>query len=488
MMNNKIFYLWLSLTMICSVCSAQKGKKVIAKKVQPVAIVKGTLENYKGKGYAIIVDENYTKSLFDTLHVQKDGSYVVKVKLDKPAIRGLYLEYLGEQRSVIPMYLVPGTTTSVTFKGMERSYTIAGEVQKQHLNVPTFVGPTKKECDFLNIPEKYDYTFKNTDGSAVTYKNYLGQLKARKDYLLSQLKGTRPEFAKQKEKEIDASLEGMKFTYAWQLKALNLDASKDADFMAYVNSINLNDEKNLESGDGGDCVLSNYIRFKLQISPDMYKDEPKDARPYCLIRDCITNQNIREKLSDQMMELSLAVGDNEALDRSFEVYKSISGKSESFKSNEKVYLNLTKLIPGVKATDFVMEDVNGNKVHFLDVIGKGKIVYIDFWATWCGPCCHEIPFVAEKVKKYKDNPNIEFISISLDDNKTKWHAKLDADKPSWRQFIIPENFNSPFALQYNITAIPRFMCFDKEAKIINISAPRPSDEAGFEALIAPYVK
>jgi thiol-disulfide isomerase/thioredoxin len=488
MMNNKIFYLWLSLTMICSVCSAQKAKKVIAKKVQPVAIVKGTLENYKGKGYAIIVDENYTKSLFDTLHVQKNGSYVVKVKLNKPDVRGLYLEYLGDNRSVIPMYLVPGTTTSVTFKGKDITINMGGEVEKRHINVSTFVGPTKKECDFLNIQEKYDYTFKNTDGSAVTYKNYLGQLKAWKDYLLSQLKGTRPEFAKRKEKEIDASIEGMKFVYAWQLDAANLDASKDSDFMAYVNSINLNDEKNMKGDGSGESLISNYIRFKLKTSPDMYKEEPKDVRPYCFIRDHISNQNIREKLSDQMMELALAVGENNALERSFEIYKGLSGKSESFKENEKVYLNLTKLVPGVKATDFVMEDMKGNKVHFLDVIGKGKVVYIDFWATWCGPCCHEIPFVAKKVLKYKDNPNIEFVSISLDDNRSKWLAKLEADKPSWRQFIIPENFNSAFAKQYNITAIPRFMIFDKEGKIISISAPRPSDEVEFEKLITKSIE
>ena len=94
----------------------------------------------------------------------------------------------------------------------------------------------------------------------------------------------------------------------------------------------------------------------------------------------------------------------------------------------------------------------------------------------------------KKVEKYKDNPNIEFVSISLDRDKKEWLDKLEKDNSSWQQYIIPDNFESEFAKEYNITFIPRFMLFDKEGKIISIDAPRPSDDEAFEALIAPYVK
>ena len=77
-------------------------------------------------------------------------------------------------------------------------------------------------------------------------------------------------------------------------------------------------------------------------------------------------------------------------------------------------------------------------------------------------------------------PNIEFVSISLDRDKKEWLDKLEKDKPSWQQYIIPDNFESEFAKEYNITFIPRFMLFDKEGKIISIDAPRPSDD---EALL-----
>ena len=77
---------------------------------------------------------------------------------------------------------------------------------------------------------------------------------------------------------------------------------------------------------------------------------------------------------------------------------------------------------------------------------------------------------------YKGSKDIELISISLDTNKTKWLGKLKADKPQWRQFICPDNFQSQLCKNYDIDAIPRFLFFDKDGKIISLDAPRPSDE------------
>ena len=134
-----------------------------------------------------------------------------------------------------------------------------------------------------------------------------------------------------------------------------------------------------------------------------------------------------------------------------------------------------------------MQTVDGKTIRFHDVIGQGKVTYIDFWATWCGPCCAEIPFIEKLVEKYKSNPNIEFVSISLDNDLGKWHKKLENDQPQWAQYIIPDNFNSTFAKEYNITAIPRFMLFDKEGRIISINADRPSDE-NIESYLNQYLK
>ena len=92
-----------------------------------------------------------------------------------------------------------------------------------------------------------------------------------------------------------------------------------------------------------------------------------------------------------------------------------------------------KLKKGSVAADFTMTDKNGKVVSLKDL--RGKAVYIDCWATWCGPCCMEIPYMERLYEHYKNNKDIELISISLDTNKNKWLNKLKEDKPKWHQFI-----------------------------------------------------
>ena len=66
------------------------------------------------------------------------------------------------------------------------------------------------------------------------------------------------------------------------------------------------------------------------------------------------------------------------------------------------------------------------------------------------------------------------LSISLDKNKAKWEKKLAEDKPQWRQFICLDAFDSEVCKNYGINAIPRFLFFDKDGKVISLDAPRPS--------------
>lgn len=80
-------------------------------------------------------------------------------------------------------------------------------------------------------------------------------------------------------------------------------------------------------------------------------------------------------------------------------------------------------------------DPEGNPHSLSEFFGKGKSLYIDIWATWCIPCCTEIPYVEKLVEHYKDNPRLQFISISIDHNIDAWHKKLAKDKPQWQQFI-----------------------------------------------------
>ena len=84
-----------------------------------------------------------------------------------------------------------------------------------------------------------------------------------------------------------------------------------------------------------------------------------------------------------------------------------------------------ELAPGTEAPDFNYPDMKGKMYSLKDF--KGKYVYIDVWATWCGPCCKEIPYLKELEKKMRKK-KIVFVSLSCDKDLQAWKKKLRTDR------------------------------------------------------------
>ncbi len=128
---------------------------------------------------------------------------------------------------------------------------------------------------------------------------------------------------------------------------------------------------------------------------------------------------------------------------------------------------------GAKSPGFKYQDINGNMVSLEGM--KGKNVYIDVWATWCGPCKREIPHLQKLEEEYHDK-NVEFVSISVDtpDKEANWKKMVQDKQMSGTQLITGNGWDSPFVRSYMISGIPRFILLDSEGKIVSSNAPRPS--------------
>jgi len=129
------------------------------------------------------------------------------------------------------------------------------------------------------------------------------------------------------------------------------------------------------------------------------------------------------------------------------------------------------------------ENYNGSKTSLSDL--KGKYVYVDVWATWCGPCKVEIPSLKHLESEY-EGKNIQFVSISIDDDRS--HGSWEAAKNKWKnmvgnenlkgiQLFAPKGWESEFIKNYKINGIPRFLLIDPNGNIVSADAPRPSDPA-----------
>ena len=123
-----------------------------------------------------------------------------------------------------------------------------------------------------------------------------------------------------------------------------------------------------------------------------------------------------------------------------------------------------------KCPVFKFKDINGKEVSLEDF--KGKYVYIDCWATWCGPCKAELPYLKKLEEKYKDR-NIVFVSISSDKDIDAWKKMVKMDKLGGVQLNIGTDQSFHFAMKIN--TIPRFMLVDPEGNFVSDNAPRPSN-------------
>lgn len=189
----------------------------------------------------------------------------------------------------------------------------------------------------------------------------------------------------------------------------------------------------------------------------------------------VLSENEFKKMTDEKKITEEKALDKSHLDKTFvEIQK--KNIAMNIKGLQRYY-NETKTIQklnNASAPTFNYVNHKGGTTKLEDL--KGKYVYIDVWATWCGPCRGEIPFLQKIEEKYHEK-NIEFVSISIDVQKDfeKWKKFVSDKQLGGTQLIADNDWNSDFVKSLGITGIPRFILIDPAGKIINADAPRPSD-------------
>lgn len=429
----------LSAVLLLSLMAGCKPKPVV---------IDGIILGYEGQE----VSASLTKGLArEAVEVAEDGTFHIERMLDEAFVGGVSITKSGSCSGLI----VPGrhyvfnADLTQTPAALDFTSDCPEEQAFYKYSIDTLL-----KIDFARyeFPEKFSDFNAMWDGRMEDCSRRIGSIRNR---------AARRFF----DQMIAAGVARYKINFASQLEKRGVAPADDADFMAYFNSVDLSDES-----------MKPLINSMLNIKSGMYSDTiPASVRYIQAINEIVPSQQVRDSVTAKYLDSVIKDGKFSTQSEADFLLATAEGLVEdeellgTYRERVAKIMSLTR---GCDAIDFSMNDIKGQSTYLSDF--KGKVVYADFWATWCIPCCMQIPYMKVLAAKYASNPDVACISVSLDSDLNGWKSMLEYDKPAWPQYILPDA-GKQLLKDYAFQAIPRFMLFDKEGKIVTVNAPRPQD-------------
>jgi len=434
---NKIFLIITIITVIS------------CKKETPVdyVVVHGKITN-KNKELTL---NSRDRSIKEVIKLADDGSFSDTLYLDT----NTYILFDGKNR--VLLYLEKGNNINISFDTNDFENTIA------------ILGKGSAINNYLLTKEKIG---KEIIGSG-TEVYLLGE----KDYKTKfrKLKSTLEELIKA-EKNISNNFkikELRNINYAY-LNKLNIYEMYHAHFAKMpefkISEDFLSDLDNLDFTNEEDFIFSSDYKNLIELAK---RDSiPEDIAFLKVVGD-IPNETIKNSLLFDNARYGITYTDD--IETFYNTFISNSTNIENNKQITNSYKKLKTVSKGQPSPKFKnYENFAGGTTSLDDL--KGKFVYVDVWATWCGPCKREIPYLKELEGKYRGK-KIEFVSISVDKSADhdKWQKMVKEKELKGIQLFSDKDWDSDFVKEYLIKGIPRFILIDPNGNIVNSNAPRPSD-------------
>ena len=200
------------------------------------------------------------------------------------------------------------------------------------------------------------------------------------------------------------------------------------------------------------------------------KNKVNERFNWWVIEDTMNIEGFNEIISEYENSIKLLIkkliNDDESISKQLEILK-----DEIDSKRERKLSIINKPQNGESYIDFTYENTIGEAISLSSF--KGSLVYVDVWATWCGPCKAEIPYLKTLVQDYHEQ-NIVFLSVSVDTNKDEWLKMVKEEELGGIQ-LWADGW-SEITKDYAIFSIPRFMLFSDDGKVISNDATRPSNE------------
>ncbi len=457
-----IFYLAFAL-MVFNSCAEKQSS---SKSGVPIATTIVATINNAPYPNIIFSDDN---NRFEAQIV--NGQFSINTNLSQPA---LYIVTYGRDKSTV--FINPGDTLFIKADGQRFSRTLGFEGNLTNENIYL----TEKA-----LLDRQRYSTKVKD-----YKLQESEFIAAMNYSRQQ---NQSEFDKTvKEKKFNPAfveLMNNEIIYEWASDRVNYKLYHE--FYNQIENLELSDQYYdfLKELNYDDAKLLGSVKYKefisnytiLSAQKELESDKKLSAQDngealakFNFIKSAFKNTEVADFLMYSTLKRHIqyegANGTQELIDL-FNTRSTNENHKAAILKDYSVWKNLAE---GQAAPTFNYADMNG-KLYGLENF-KGKYVYIDVWATWCGPCRKELPHLEELQEKYKGNDEIVFTSISIDQDDNAWRKMVTEQQMKGVQLLADNAWQSSIVRDYKINGIPRFLLIGPDGNIISVNAPRPSSE------------
>lgn len=424
--------------------------------IKPTYVVfEGNVENNSaetamifGNDFEIKIPISDTGTFSDTLDIDIDGFYTLRIGRESTSI-----------------YLIKNSNFAVKLDAKEFDETLlySGDVASENNYLAAKYLLSEKEMSFSDV-------FKMSES------DFLKEISVYKDNyikLLNESLYLSETFIELESKELEyahiMNLENYPGYYIYLTSDKSFKVSES--FYGSIKDINFKDTIAFRNSHGYQkMLLTHYGRLS-----DENSGLEKYNKTVSFLKNVdfnLPNGYAKDNLMSKFLTYNLKA--DESLEEAYNLYINANPNSENLPKITENYNLLKNLTLGNKSPTFDYENHKGGTTSLNDL--KGKYVYVDVWATWCGPCKREIPYLKEVEMEYHDK-NIAFVSISIDVKKDHdtWIKMVDDKDLAGVQLFADNDWKSKFVTDYGIKGIPRFILIDDEGNIVNSDAPRPSN-------------
>ena len=424
------------------------------------AIITGKIANANKKEMMLYgaTDKSFRKKIT----IAEDGSFLDTIKA-----AGQFT--LFQDKNATPLYLTSGDNLTINYDAndFKESVSLTGKGSK----ISSYIKVKSEKTAELRGRGTTVFTLGEVD-----YKKTFYGIKTAQKELLNTVADIDADYKAKEERNIQyeylVKINQYKSYHGYYAKKKDFEPSKE--FLNELDALTFDNEEDFKfSAAYKSLVIGHYQKKTAEI----LKADESLNREITMLKVCsdIKNQTIKNALIHEASQFNITYTDD--IEGFYTAYKAAgSTDKKNNEAIEKSYNTLRKLAKGMPSPKFVnYENYKGGTTSLDDL--KGKYVYIDVWATWCGPCKREIPFLKEVEKEFHGK-NIEFVSLSIDVKKDhqKWKDMIKEKELGGVQIFADSDWNSQFIKDYLIKGIPKFILLDPQGNIVTANAPRPSNK------------